>query len=116
MSDAERSRRVQFLVFNDVTRWSFLNPLFLPPAPPYSSAQNEVTLCFNENVRSAADVMLAQNEFIRDMARSANIQMSEYDWRMFFASTDAIVSPTLSDGSGGMLSVDSGGGGGSSSR
>ena len=60
--------------------------------------------------------MLAQNEFIREMARSANIQMSEYDWRMFFASTDAIVSPTLSDGSGGMLSVDSGGGGGSSSR
>jgi len=72
----------------------------IPPNPQnqhhkHINKNNEVTLCFNDNVRCSSDVMLAQNEFIRDMARSAEIKMTEEDWRLFFATTDGVGSSAL---------------------
>jgi len=47
-----------------------------------------VLLCFNENVRSAEDVLRCHNEFIRDAAISANLRLSADDWRSFFTRKD----------------------------
>jgi hypothetical protein len=49
-----------------------------------SEAKRAVLLCFNENVRSAADVFRCHNEFIRDTAHSCNLQLSSNEWRQFF--------------------------------
>ena len=43
-----------------------------------------VLLCFNENVRCAEDVFRCHNEFIRDTAHTSNLQLSSYEWRLFF--------------------------------
>ncbi|KAL7480968.1 hypothetical protein ACHAW6_006648 [Cyclotella cf. meneghiniana] len=49
------------------------------------SAKRSVLLCFNENIRSAADVFRCHNEFIRDVAHSANLNLSIEDWKVFFS-------------------------------
>lgn len=49
-----------------------------------SETKRSVLLCFNENVRSAADVFRCHNEFIRDTAHSSNLQLSSNEWRQFF--------------------------------
>lgn len=52
-----------------------------------SGSKRSVLLCFNENIRSAADVFRCHNEFIRDVAHSANLSLSPEEWRCFFAGT-----------------------------
>ena len=52
-----------------------------------SGGKRAVLLCFNENVRSAADVFRCHNEFIRDVAHSANLNLSPDGWRSFFTGT-----------------------------
>lgn len=47
-----------------------------------------VLLCFNENVRSAEDVLRCHNEFIRDAAISSDLFLSADDWRSFFTRKD----------------------------
>lgn len=49
-----------------------------------SEARRAVLLCFNDNVRSAEDVFRCHNEFIRDTARSCNLQLSSNEWKQFF--------------------------------
>ena len=45
---------------------------------------NTVLLCFNDNIRSAADVLYSHNEFIRDIAMSNNLKMTPEDWKFFY--------------------------------
>jgi hypothetical protein len=52
------------------------------------STKRLVLLCFNENVRSAEDVLRCHNDFIRDAAISANLCLSAEDWRNFFSRKD----------------------------
>lgn len=47
-----------------------------------------VLLCFNENVRSAEDVLRCHNDFIRDAAISSNLFLTSEDWRYFFSRKD----------------------------
>ena len=47
-----------------------------------------VLLCFNENVRSAEDVLRCHNDFIRDAAISSNLHLSSDEWRYFFSRKD----------------------------
>ena len=47
-----------------------------------------VLLCFNDNVRSAEDVLRCHNEFIRDAAISANLVLTAEEWRSFFSRVD----------------------------
>jgi len=47
-------------------------------------SKRAVLLCFNENVRSFEDVLRCHNEFIRDTANAANLQLSDKEWRVFF--------------------------------
>lgn len=49
------------------------------------SGKRSVLLCFNENIRSAADVFRSHNEFIRDVAHSSNLNLSIEDWKIFFS-------------------------------
>jgi hypothetical protein len=49
------------------------------------SGKRSVLLCFNENIRSAADVFRCHNEFIRDVAHAANLNLSIEDWKLFFS-------------------------------
>lgn len=53
------------------------------------SVKRSVLLCFNENIRSAADVFHCHNEFIRDVAHSGNLTLSPEDWQSFFSGTKA---------------------------
>jgi len=53
-----------------------------------AGSKRAVLLCFNENVRSAEDVFRCHNEFIRDAAHSANLQLTAQDWRSFFSGED----------------------------
>ena len=48
-----------------------------------SSNKRSVLLCFNENVRCAADVFRCHNEFIRDVA-TGKLCLSDEEWRHFF--------------------------------
>eukprot|EP00934_Nitzschia_sp_Nitz4_P003195 Nitzschia sp. Nitz4//scaffold96_size78090//40680//43586//NITZ4_005496-RA/size78090-processed-gene-0.54-mRNA-1//-1//CDS//3329560579//3185//frame0 len=57
-------------------------------------SKRAVLLCFNENVRSAEDVFRCHNEFIRDTANAANLQLTAQDWRAFFG-FDAARAPYL---------------------
>lgn len=52
------------------------------------STRRPVLLCFNENVRTAEDVLRCHNEFIRDTAISARLLLSADEWRVFFAAKD----------------------------
>jgi hypothetical protein len=47
-------------------------------------SKRAVLLCFNENVRSAEDVIRCHNEFIRDTANAAHLQLTAHEWRSFF--------------------------------
>jgi hypothetical protein len=47
-----------------------------------------VLLCFNENVRSAEDVLRCHNDFIRDAAISSNLFLTSEEWRYFFSRRD----------------------------
>jgi hypothetical protein len=47
-------------------------------------SKRAVLLCFNENVRSAEDVFRCHNEFIRDTANAAHLQLTAQEWRQFF--------------------------------
>lgn len=47
-------------------------------------SKRAVLLCFNENVRSAEDVFRCHNEFIRDTANAAHLQLTAQEWRSFF--------------------------------
>lgn len=49
-----------------------------------AEAKRAVLLCFNENVRSAEDVFRCHNEFIRDTANAAHLQLTAQEWRAFF--------------------------------
>ena len=49
-----------------------------------ASDSNTVLLCFNDNIRSAADVLYSHNEFIRDIAMSNNLKMTPEDWKFFY--------------------------------
>mmetsp|Transcript_12234 Transcript_12234/g.17390 ORF Transcript_12234/g.17390 Transcript_12234/m.17390 type:complete len:472 (-) Transcript_12234:236-1651(-) len=53
-----------------------------------TSSRRPVLLCFNENVRSAEDVLSCHNEFIRDAAISANLLLTADEWRVFFVASD----------------------------
>lgn len=62
-----------------------------PPRSPREFADHDhfeskraVLLCFNENVRSAEDVFRCHNEFIRDTANAAHLQLTAQEWRTFF--------------------------------
>ncbi|KAL9179873.1 hypothetical protein ACHAXT_007843 [Thalassiosira profunda] len=50
-----------------------------------SGGKRSVLLCFNENVRSAADVFRCHNEFIRDVAHTGHLTLSPEEWQAFFA-------------------------------
>ena len=52
-----------------------------------SGSKRSVLLCFNENIRSAADVFRCHNEFIRDVAHTGNLSLSPEDWQAFFSGT-----------------------------
>jgi hypothetical protein len=52
------------------------------------SQKRLVLLCFNENVRSAKDVLRCHNEFIRDAAISANLHLSAEEWNSFYSKRD----------------------------
>jgi hypothetical protein len=62
-----------------------------PPSSPgvdkdaeeYDSKRS-VLLCFNENVRCAEDVARCHNEFIRDTANAAHLQLTAQEWWNFF--------------------------------
>jgi len=62
-----------------------------PPSSPggdkdmedYDSKRS-VLLCFNENVRCAEDVVRCHNEFIRDTANAAGLQLTAQEWWNFF--------------------------------
>lgn len=47
-------------------------------------SKRAVLLCYNENVRSAEDVFRCHNEFIRDTANAAHLQLTAQEWRQFF--------------------------------
>lgn len=64
-------------------------------------SKRAVLLCFNENVRSAADVFRCHNEFIRDTANASNLQLSAQEWRAFFGK-DIAIKTTSAWGSAGM--------------
>lgn len=49
-----------------------------------AESKRAVLLCFNENVRSAEDVFRCHNEFIRDTANAAHLQLTAQEWRTFF--------------------------------
>ena len=49
-----------------------------------AESKRAVLLCFNENVRSAEDVFRCHNEFIRDTANAAQLQLTAQEWRTFF--------------------------------
>eukprot|EP00526_Cylindrotheca_closterium_P004726 CAMPEP_0113617058 /NCGR_PEP_ID=MMETSP0017_2-20120614/8571_1 /TAXON_ID=2856 /ORGANISM="Cylindrotheca closterium" /LENGTH=762 /DNA_ID=CAMNT_0000526415 /DNA_START=655 /DNA_END=2943 /DNA_ORIENTATION=+ /assembly_acc=CAM_ASM_000147 len=61
-----------------------------PKSPPHlgdhdhMESKRAVLLCFNENVRSAEDVFRCHNEFIRDTANAAHLQLTASEWRSFF--------------------------------
>jgi hypothetical protein len=57
-------------------------------------SKRAVMLCFNENVRSAVDVFRCHNEFIRDAARSSQLQLSFHEWLVFFGKS-AATAPTI---------------------
>lgn len=46
--------------------------------------KRSVLLCFNENVRSAEDTFRCHNEFIRDAANAARLQLTASEWSAFF--------------------------------
>lgn len=48
------------------------------------ASKRAVLLCFNENVRSAEDVFRCHNDFIRDTANAAHLQLTAREWRQFF--------------------------------
>ncbi len=50
-----------------------------------SVAKRVVLLCFNENVRSAEDVLRCHNDFIRDAAITGKLQLSAEEWWQFFS-------------------------------
>eukprot|EP00578_Thalassiosira_sp_NH16_P010951 CAMPEP_0181123530 /NCGR_PEP_ID=MMETSP1071-20121207/25955_1 /TAXON_ID=35127 /ORGANISM="Thalassiosira sp., Strain NH16" /LENGTH=963 /DNA_ID=CAMNT_0023208691 /DNA_START=531 /DNA_END=3422 /DNA_ORIENTATION=+ len=51
--------------------------------------KRSVLLCFNENIRCAADIFRCHNEFIRDVAHTGNLNLCPNDWHDFFAGTKA---------------------------
>jgi len=53
------------------------------------SGKRSVLLCFNENIRFAADIFRCHNEFIRDVAHTGNLSLSQEDWQSFFSGTKA---------------------------
>jgi hypothetical protein len=52
-----------------------------------SARSLRVLLCFNDNIRSAEDVIFSHNEFIRDIAITNNLKMTPEDWRFFYLGT-----------------------------
>lgn len=67
-------------------RLSGLNPPLSPGSKDLDDVDSKraVLLCFNENVRSAEDVFRCHNEFIRDTANAAQLQLTAQEWRVFF--------------------------------
>jgi len=56
--------------------------------------KRQVLLCFNENVRSAEDVLNCHNDFIRDTAISSDLILTPDEWRSFFLERDEKLSTT----------------------
>lgn len=54
-----------------------------------SGGRRSVLLCFNENVCSAYDVFHCHDEFIRDVAHTANLSLSSEEWQSFFTGSRA---------------------------
>jgi len=48
------------------------------------SNKKSVLLSFNENIRSCKDVFRCHNDFIRDVANSANVILTVHEWMEFF--------------------------------
>ncbi len=73
-----------------------INPPLSPGGKDVDDADSKraVLLCFNENVRSAEDVFRCHNEFIRDTANAAQLQLTAQEWRSFFG-RDAARAPYL---------------------
>jgi hypothetical protein len=59
------------------------------------SQKRKVLLCFNENVRSAEDVLRCHNEFIRDAAISSDLHLSSDEWKYFYSRKDDDESQTI---------------------
>lgn len=59
------------------------------------SGKRSVLLCFNENIYSAADVFRCHNEFIRDVAHAANLNLSIDEWKMFYSGSKGYKKPGL---------------------
>ena len=55
---------------------------------PDPQTKRLVLLCFNENVRSAEDVLRCHNDFIRDAAITSNLHLTSDEWRYFFSRKD----------------------------
>ena len=53
-----------------------------------AASKRIVLLCFNENVRSAEDVLRCHNDFIRDAAITGKLCLSADEWRQFFSLKD----------------------------
>ena len=49
-----------------------------------SGGKRSVLLCFNENICSARDVFHCHDEFIRDVAHTANLSLASEEWQSFF--------------------------------
>mmetsp|Transcript_7519 Transcript_7519/g.8114 ORF Transcript_7519/g.8114 Transcript_7519/m.8114 type:complete len:1045 (+) Transcript_7519:154-3288(+) len=62
-------------------------------------SKRAVLLCFNENVRSAEDVFCCHNDFIRDTANAAHLQLTAHEWCQFFG-RETFWSPHLWDNAG----------------
>lgn len=60
-----------------------------------SGGRRAVLLCFNENIRCAADVGRCHDEFIRDVARAGGLGLGPEDWRAFFAGARGLPARSL---------------------
>ena len=72
--------------FSSVNASASANKAFEKDADHHDDHESKrsVLLCFNENVRSAEDVFRCHNEFIRDTANAAHLQLTAQEWRNFF--------------------------------
>lgn len=86
VEDEERNNSKAVVTPKSSPRLSSTNPPLSPGAKDIDDVDSKraVLLCFNENVRSAEDVFRCHNEFIRDTANAAQLQLTAQEWRSFF--------------------------------
>ena len=91
------NNNVRLLLSGGIPSSNFLHPLLSSSSSSTVSHADEsldsnkrsVLLCFNENIRCAADIFRCHNEFIRDVAHSGNLNLSSEEWLSFFTGTKA---------------------------